>query len=51
MVTINDIQNNISAELSALNAIIEDTLRSSSPLKQQVVQNFLRAKGKQIRPI
>lgn len=51
MVTINDIQNNISAELSALNAIIEDTLRSSSPLMQQVVQNFLRAKGKQIRPI
>ena len=42
MVTINDIQNNISAELSALNAIIEDTLRSSSPLMQQVVQNFLR---------
>ena len=51
MVTINDIQNNISAELSALNAIIEDTLSSSSPLMQQVVQNFLRAKGKQIRPI
>ena len=51
MVTINDIQNNIYAELSALNAIIEDTLRSSSPLMQQVVQNFLRAKGKQIRPI
>ena len=51
MVTINDIQNNISAELSALNDIIEDTLRSSSPLMQQVVQNFLRAKGKQIRPI
>ena len=51
MVTINDIQDNISAELSALNDIIEDTLRSSSPLMQQVVQNFLRAKGKQIRPI
>ena len=51
MVTINDIQNNISAELSALNDIIEDTIRSSSPLMQQVVQNFLRAKGKQIRPI
>ena len=51
MVTINDIQNNISAELSALNDIIEDTLRSSSPLMQQVVQNFQRAKGKQIRPI
>lgn len=51
MVTINDIQNNISTELAGLNAIIEDTLRSSSPLMQQVVQNFLRAKGKQIRPI
>lgn len=51
MATINDIQNNISTELSGLNAIIEDTLRSSSPLMQQVVENFLRAKGKQIRPI
>ncbi len=51
MATINDIQNNISTELSGLNAIIEDTLRSSSPLMQQVVENFLRTKGKQIRPI
>ncbi len=51
MVTINEIQNSIKKELSGLNAIIEDTLRSSSPLMQQVVQNFLRVKGKQIRPI
>lgn len=51
MVTISDIQNNISKELSDLNSIIVETLRSSSPLMQQVVHNFLQVKGKQIRPI
>lgn len=51
MVTIKDIQNSIQKELSGLNAIIEETLRSSSPLMQQVVHNFLQTKGKQIRPI
>ena len=51
MVTIKDIQNSIQKELLGLNAIIEETLRSSSPLMQQVVHNFLLSKGKQIRPI
>ena len=51
MVTIQDIQNNISKELTDLNAIIKDTLHSSSPLMQQVVNNFLITKGKQIRPM
>lgn len=51
MITIQDIHNNISKELDALNAIIKDTLNSSSPLMQQVVNNFLATKGKQIRPM
>ena len=51
MVTIDDIQNNIARELSDLNSIIDETLKSSSRLMQQVVRNFLQVKGKQIRPI
>lgn len=51
MVTITDIQNSISKELADLNAIIKDTLGSSNALMQQVVNNFLSTKGKQIRPI
>lgn len=51
MVTIKDVQNSISEELDALNAIIKDTLSSQCSLMQQIVGNFLETKGKQIRPM
>ena len=52
MVTIiKEVQNSISEELDALNAIISDTLNSGDALMQQIVDNYLKSKGKQIRPM
>ena len=45
------IQQNIAAELKQLNEEIAATLHSSNPLMNEVVNNYLRTKGKQIRPI
>ncbi len=45
------IQDSVSSDLKRLNCIIGNTLESSSPLMQQVVNNFLVSKGKQLRPI
>ena len=45
------IQQQISDELRLLNKDIEATLLSSNPLMNEVIKNYLRTKGKQIRPI
>lgn len=51
MISIQSIQQSIAPELAKLNERIADTLRSSNALMNQVVENYLRSKGKQIRPI
>lgn len=51
MPSIQSIQQSIAPELAKLNGRIADTLRSSNALMNQVVENYLRSKGKQIRPI
>ena len=51
MVSFKKIQDSVSGDLGRLNSIIGDTLKSPSPLMQQVVDNFLASKGKQLRPI
>ena len=51
MTSFKKIQDSVSGDLERLNKIIGDTLKSSSPLMQQVVDNFLASKGKQLRPI
>lgn len=51
MTSIQSIQQSIAPELVKLNERIADTLRSSNALMNQVVENYLRSKGKQIRPI
>ena len=51
MVSFKKIQDSVSGDLVRLNTIISDTLKSPSPLMQQVVDNFLASKGKQLRPI
>jgi len=51
MVPFKKIQDSVSGDLERLNRIISDTLKSRSQLMQQVVDNFLASKGKQLRPI
>ncbi len=51
MVTLDQIQETIKPELAKLNAIIADTLHSNSALTDHIVTEYLRTKGKQIRPI
>jgi len=51
MTTIQSIQQSIAPELARLNERIAGTLRSSNMLLNQVVETYLRSKGKQIRPI
>ena len=51
MATLDKIQGTIKAELAQLNGIITDTLRCNSPLTNHIVTEYLRTKGKQIRPI
>ena len=49
--TIEKIRHELSAELDAMNAIIRTSLSTSDPLMGQVVEQYLRTKGKQIRPL
>lgn len=49
--TIDKIRNRLSAELDAMNAIIRTSLATSDPLMGRVVEQYLRTKGKQIRPL
>lgn len=51
MTTITSLQQTIAPELKRLNQRIAATLYSSNPLMNKVVDNYLKTKGKQIRPI
>ncbi len=49
--TIEKIRHELSAELDAMNTIIRTSLSTSDPLMGRVVDQYLRTKGKQIRPL
>ncbi len=49
--TIEKIRQLLSAELDAMNTIIRTSLSTSDPLMGRVVEQYLRTKGKQIRPL
>lgn len=51
MSTIQSIQQSIAPELEMLNNRISSTLASPNALMNQVVEGYLKSKGKQIRPI
>ncbi|MGM9846822.1 MAG: polyprenyl synthetase family protein [Muribaculaceae bacterium] len=51
MTTLSRLQEDIAEELKLLNEDIAATLHSPNPLMNEVVDNYLRTKGKQIRPI
>lgn len=51
MTTLEIIQQTISSELKQLNDRIAETLMSSNLLLNQVVESYLKTKGKQVRPI
>lgn len=51
MSSIKEIQQLITPELQALNRLIARTLDSPNELMNRIVDNYLRTKGKQIRPI
>lgn len=51
MIKLTDIKQSIDAELTQLNIIINDTLRSDNPLMNAIVSNYLKTKGKQLRPM
>lgn len=51
MTTLEIIQQTISSELKQLNDRIAETLMSSNLLLNQVVEGYLKTKGKQVRPI
>ncbi|MDE6345071.1 MAG: polyprenyl synthetase family protein [Muribaculaceae bacterium] len=51
MSTLTEIQQLIAPELQALNELIAGTLDSPNELMNRIVDNYLRTKGKQIRPI
>lgn len=51
MSSIQEIQKLIAPELQALNNLIASTLDSPNELMNRIVDNYLRTKGKQIRPI
>lgn len=41
----------IATELDILNQVLSESLNTTSPLMNQVTGNYLKTKGKQIRPI
>ena len=51
MTAIQDIRHSIAPEIDRLNALIEKSLDSSNKLMNQVISNYLRHKGKQLRPM
>lgn len=51
MNTFQSIRQSIAPELEMLNARITETLASPNALMNQVIEGYLKAKGKQIRPI
>lgn len=51
MSTLKRIQSQIASDLQRLNDLIAQTLSSPNELMNRVVENYLKTKGKQIRPI
>ena len=51
MTEFEQIRADLSCELEQLNAIIAESLHSDNALMQHIVVEFLKAKGKQIRPM
>ena len=51
MTDLKDIKASLQAELDQMNAIISDTLRSDTELMNSIVEQYLRTKGKQLRPL
>lgn len=51
MTIFNDIQRSIAPELKLLNESISSSLETSNELMNGIVENYLKTKGKQIRPI
>ena len=51
MVKLDDIRQAWAPDLARLNAIIEETLRSDTPLMNSIVARYLATKGKQLRPM
>ncbi|MGN0230303.1 MAG: polyprenyl synthetase family protein [Muribaculaceae bacterium] len=51
MTKFEEIRENLKGELTQLNRIISESLRSDNALMEHIVQEFLKTKGKQIRPI
>ncbi|MDE5552257.1 MAG: polyprenyl synthetase family protein, partial [Muribaculaceae bacterium] len=51
MQTFSSIHQQLAPELERMNDIIRRTLHTSNPLMNSVVTNYLRTKGKQIRPM
>ncbi len=51
MTIFNDIQRSLAPELSLLNESISSSLKTSNSLMNGIVENYLKTKGKQIRPI
>ena len=51
MTTLQAIKSNIAPELKRLNELIRSQLSSGNPLMDNVIENYLTTKGKQIRPI
>lgn len=51
MTIFNDIQRSIAPELKQLNESISSSLATSNELMNGIIENYLKTKGKQIRPI
>ena len=51
MTNFDEIKTLIAPDLSRLESIIKQSLKSNSPLLEQIVDSYLQTKGKQIRPI
>lgn len=51
MALLDDIQHSIAPELQRLNECMNDTLSTSNSMMNEIVANYLKTKGKQIRPI
>lgn len=51
MTNFDEIRALISPELKRLQAVIADSLKSDSPLLNEIVERYLQVKGKQIRPV
>lgn len=51
MTILDDIQKTISPEIVQLNKCMADTLATSNAMMNEIVNNYLKTKGKQIRPI